>query len=130
MMQRFQLGLDIIYENFPKTPIEQKQHLECFLDELVKAIEMKIIGGPILSYGAETEDGAQEGWSAIATIDYSHVGVHQFMTSKQISIDIFSCKAYDPTVVVNLTQKYFGGQIIEMTLSKALKEHNETLVTT
>ena len=77
--------------------------IQDFIKELVKAINMKIIGGPIMAEGGAEAPGL----SVLAIIDYSHVSIHSFTNNGEILIDVFSCREYDRDKALEICKKYF-----------------------
>lgn len=49
-----------------------------------------------------------QGTSAIQFISTSNITVHTLDTLKRIYINIFSCKSFDPAIVVDFTVSYFN----------------------
>jgi S-adenosylmethionine decarboxylase len=84
--------------------INDPKILRDFLEELVKKVKMSILEGPIIAQGKPENPG----FSAVAIIDFSHVSIHTFANSKEVLIDVFSCKEYDKEKVLKLCKKYFA----------------------
>ncbi len=81
-----------------------------FIKELAKAINMKIIGGPIIAEGVPNNPG----WSAVAIVDFSHISVHTFTHSNEALIDVFSCREYNKDKALEVCQKFFATQKTEI----------------
>lgn len=82
------------------------QNIEKFADELVKRIEMKAFGRPDVNWFGE---GDKEGYTLSQLIETSNICCHFDPTNKSAYFDVFSCKPYEPSVVVNTFQEFFGG---------------------
>jgi len=65
---------------------------------------MRIIKGPIVAQGAE----ANPGLSILAIIDFSHISIHTFTKYREALVDVFSCREYDRTYVLNIIKDFFG----------------------
>lgn len=67
-----------------------------FIFELVhqipELVKMKILSGPNMVRDYDNEN---PGISCFAIIDYSHISIHSFTKTKEIFIDVFSCKKFD-----------------------------------
>jgi S-adenosylmethionine decarboxylase len=64
------------------------------LDELPTEMEMTKVLHPIVQrFGGEP--GAASGVSGVVIIAESHIAIHTFPAQRFISVDIFSCKAFD-----------------------------------
>ena len=110
-MKRYHYICDMTYDTFPSNRYVQRLKLKQFLQELVKTIHMSILSGPHFAYGSDKK-GAQLGWSATCIIDFSSITIHQFEQSKEIKLDVFSCKSFDYHKVKALALKSFGGKVI------------------
>ena len=110
-MKRYHLILDVEYRSFPEDIDAQRKLLNDFIHEIVKSIDMSILRGPDFAYGSESSKGAQEGWSATTIIDFSSITIHHFNQSKEIKLDVFSCKNFDRNAVITLTLKTFNARI-------------------
>ena len=62
-------------------------------------LKMKILSGPFL---VRDYDRGHEGITAFEIIDFSHISIHTFLKTREIFIDIFSCKPFD----IKKIQKY------------------------
>lgn len=52
-----------------------------------------------------------KGISAVQFIKTSNITIHTLDTKKEILLNIFSCKDYETTVVVDFTKSHFRGKI-------------------
>lgn len=83
--------------------IGNRDDLRAFVEQVAKAVDMKILEGPIVAQGVEQNPG----FSALAIIDFSHISVHTFTNNREALIDVFSCKEYDRERVLQVCQKFF-----------------------
>lgn len=80
------------------------QQIVCdFVEEVVEALDMSILKGPITANGIEENPGL----SVLAIIDFSHISIHTFKNNQEALIDIFSCKKYNRETVLQIAKKYF-----------------------
>ena len=78
-----------------------------FVVELCDLIEMKRFGEPtIVNFG---EDERVAGYSMAQLIETSLISAHFANQSNTTYLDVFSCKPYDPDVVADFAQTFFGG---------------------
>ena len=85
--------------------IRDAEAIRRYVDELCELIEMKKFGGTqVVDFG---EDERVSGYSMTQLIDTSLISGHFANLTNAAYIDIFSCKYYDPQVVLDFTQKYF-----------------------
>ncbi|MDA7817510.1 S-adenosylmethionine decarboxylase [Sulfurimonas sp.] len=87
--------------------ITDKSYVEQFAVELCDLIGMKRFGDPVVVHFGEDEH--VEGFSLTQLIETSLVSGHFANSSKNVYIDIFSCKVYDPFVAAKFTTEFFGG---------------------
>ena len=86
--------------------ITNKETIKEFLSELVSAIDMVAIGEPWIE---RTAIGLpdKEGFSVYQLIVTSNISAHIVNQSRQIYLDVFSCKVYDRNIVKEIVQKFF-----------------------
>jgi len=56
------------------------------------------------------------GISAIQFIKTSNVTIHTLTDMKRVYLNIFSCKDFEAETVIEVSKKYFGGDIISSTV--------------
>jgi S-adenosylmethionine decarboxylase len=99
--KRYHNIFDLTYCN---EKILDKKILRDFIEEVVEAVDMSILEGPIIAEGIASNPGI----SILAIIDFSHISMHTFANSNEALIDIFSCKEYDREKVLSLCKKHFA----------------------
>lgn len=100
-----------LYECNPKT-IRDSAAIKRYVDELCELIEMKQFGETqIVNFG---EDEKVAGFSMVQLIETSLISGHFANKSNSAYIDIFSCKYYEPLVVVEFTKKFFEAKEVKM----------------
>lgn len=75
-----------------------------FLRELVSEIDMKAYGAPLLEHFGT---GKAKGWSAVQLIETSCITLHTCDDSRNMHLDVFSCKEFDPEVVKAFMQRFW-----------------------
>jgi S-adenosylmethionine/arginine decarboxylase-like enzyme len=95
-----------IYDCDPAT-IRDAQKIKQFVRELCELIEMKRFGETLVVHFGEEERVA--GYSMVQLIETSLISAHFANLSNTVYLDVFSCKAYDPDVVADFAQRFFGG---------------------
>ena len=96
------------------------------LDTLPGRINMTKIMPPIVTryVGVTPEDWGISGFVMIAE---SHISVHTFPERGEVSIDVFSCKEFDPAHACRLLSEAFGLEEVETcVLRRGLEYANET----
>ncbi len=78
-----------------------------FVIELCDLIEMKRFGETQVVHFGEDEKVA--GYSMVQLIETSLISAHFANLTNVTYLDVFSCKPYDPEVVRQFAQAYFGG---------------------
>lgn len=87
-----------------------------FTKQLVQDIDMVAYGEPqIVSFGS----GNKAGYTLVQLIETSNICAHfvpdDLQGGNALYLDVFSCKTFDDTVVMNLVAKYFGAKKIRPT---------------
>jgi hypothetical protein len=83
--------------------------------ELCDLIEMKRFGETQVVHFGEEERVA--GYSMVQLIETSLISAHFANLSNTTYLDVFSCKSYDPEVVREFSQTYFGGNRSKLTVT-------------
>jgi S-adenosylmethionine/arginine decarboxylase-like enzyme len=87
--------------------ITDKQLVVQFVKELVDAIDMTAVGEPWIE---RTAIGVpdKEGFSLYQLIVTSNISAHFVDLSRQIYLDVFSCKEFKQETVKQVVEKYFS----------------------
>lgn len=93
-----------LYECDPKL-IKDPKYVKQFMTDLVKFIDMKAYGAPIVVDFGDTERVA--GISALQLIETSSITAHFANFTDTAHIDIFSCKVFAPHRAALFCKQYF-----------------------
>ncbi len=96
--------------------IRDAETIKRFVAELCDLIEMKRFGETqVVHFG---EDERVSGYSMVQLIETSLISAHFANQTNTTYLDVFSCKPYDPEVVLAFAQTYFGGSdsVLNVTL--------------
>ena len=95
-----------IYDCDPQV-IRDADKIRRFVVELCDLIEMKRFGETqVVHFG---EDKKVAGFSMVQLIETSLISAHFANLTNTVYLDVFSCKMYDPDVVVAFARDFFGG---------------------
>ncbi len=86
--------------------IRDADKIKRFVVELCDLIEMKRFGDTTVVHFGEDEKVA--GYSMVQLIETSLISGHFANSTNAAYIDIFSCKEYDPDVVMDFAMDFFG----------------------
>lgn len=87
--------------------IRDAESIRRFVRELCELIEMKRYGETqVVHFG---EDERVAGFSMVQLIETSLISAHFANLTNAVYLDVFSCKPYDPEVVMAFSQAFFGG---------------------
>jgi S-adenosylmethionine/arginine decarboxylase-like enzyme len=92
-----------------KESVTSATQIESFVKELVLKIDMKAYGEPIIEHFAADNPEAA-GYSLVQLIETSAITAHFVDANGDIYLDVFSCKRYDPELVIETLKKYFNPQ--------------------
>jgi len=90
--------------NIPQ--ITDEKNIRKFLQELVKRIDMKAYGQPVLAHFA-THDPSKGGWTACQMIETSLIDGHFVDETGEAYISVHSCKDFSNEIVKNTIQEFF-----------------------
>jgi S-adenosylmethionine/arginine decarboxylase-like enzyme len=88
--------------------IDSHDNLYNFVKDLVKEIDMVAYGEPqIIKFGS----GNKAGYTLVQLIETSNICAHfvpdDLNGGSGMYLDVFSCKPYDPQIVVDVAKKWF-----------------------
>lgn len=84
--------------------IRNAMHIHKFTKELVTKIDMVAYGEPqIVMFGS----GNKKGYTLVQLIETSNITAHFVEETNDMYLDVFSCKDFDPHVVVSIVNDYF-----------------------
>jgi S-adenosylmethionine/arginine decarboxylase-like enzyme len=78
--------------------------INAFIKALVKEIDMVAYGEPLI---ARFGQGIEIGISAVQLIETSAITLHTNDGCRDLYLDVFSCKEYDPDVVLDVVDAFF-----------------------
>jgi S-adenosylmethionine decarboxylase len=81
--------------------LNDKEFLINIISDLTKLIKMNILFGPKVIKGTEKNPGI----TAFCIIDFSHISIHTFTKTKELYLDIFSCKPFNKNKVIQYVKK-------------------------
>ena len=94
MVELFGFGPHLMVDGYDANPekLRDAELVRRVLDELPEEMGMtKVLPPFVYSYGPGGEDGV----TGVVIIAESHIAIHTFPKKRFLSIDIFSCKAFD-----------------------------------
>ena len=81
-----------------------------FCNEISRVLDMTPVGAPITDYA--------DGYGYCCFMHWKESGMHIYgwdnRSPKFFSIDIYTCKSFDPQHVINYTQEFFGDNLIKL----------------
>lgn len=87
--------------------VTDPEHIKKFSQDLVKRIDMIAYGEPqIVHFADHCPDKA--GWTLIQLIETSNICGHFLDDSGDLYLDVFSCKEFEDTTVIECLQEYFS----------------------
>lgn len=88
-------------------PISDETEAKVWLQDLVKAIDMKIAAGPISKY---VDMPGNEGITAAVSVETSHIAMHiwEKLDPKVLQFDLYTCGELDHLKVLDILNTTFG----------------------
>jgi S-adenosylmethionine/arginine decarboxylase-like enzyme len=101
--------LHLLVKGYMKNPPKTEEAVNEWLTQLVDTVGMKVVAGPTSVYVNEP---GNEGVTGTITLATSHAAIHVWDEQKpaMFQFDIYSCKDYDPNIVLEHIDKWFGLQ--------------------
>jgi len=95
----------LIVRAYVKNPPKSEEALAEWCKETIALVGMKVIGGPLVVRG-EMKD--NEGLTAVAVLDFSHLSVHTWdrVNPALIEFDLFSCKDFNMENVIEKINEF------------------------
>lgn len=95
----------IIVKAAVRVPPRSEQQIIDWLRRLVAAVDMKVVIGPFAQY---VDTVGNEGVTGVVCIETSHSSIHVWDQADVpfIQFDLYSCKAFDPNVVLNFIREF------------------------
>jgi len=84
--------------------IDDEKDIEAFFTELIQALDMKPLS-EFFCVRVDNEEG--RGISAFQMITTSHIAMHFDDDGHNGFMDVFSCKKFDPRIVLQMIEKHF-----------------------
>ncbi len=102
----------VIFDGFGVDPAHLGDETFIFnmLLEIPKLIEMKVMVGPNL---VRDYDPGHDGITGFAIVNFSHISIHTFVRTKEIYVDIFSCKRFDNAKVTEYLHTTLAPERVE-----------------
>lgn len=98
----------------PISLIKDPNWIKAFSRNLVKRIDMKAYGEPIIENFAH-ENPRTGGITLVQLIETSSITCHFIEASGDMYLDVFSCKEYDIQDVIKCVNEYFCPEVIKIT---------------
>jgi S-adenosylmethionine/arginine decarboxylase-like enzyme len=89
--------------------INDKDTIIKFTKQLVKDIDMVAFGEPQVEWFAD-HDPNKAGYTLVQLIETSAIVIHFVPQTWTLHCDVFSCKDFEGSVVIDLLKEYFGIQ--------------------
>mgnify|MGYP001189462167 FL=1 len=100
------MHLIIDMEECDKKLINDRKNIYNFSKKLVKTINMKPFGEPIIEHFA-TDNPKASGFSLVQLIETSNICAHFAENTNSVYLDIFSCKSFVPEKAIEVSKVFF-----------------------
>ncbi len=98
-------GPHLMLDCFECSNLEDFELVHRFLDELPGLIGMHKLAPPYVIKQSKPHD---QGVTGVVILEESHASIHTFAQTGLITIDVYSCKDYDPKTVIDFVKKLFA----------------------
>jgi S-adenosylmethionine/arginine decarboxylase-like enzyme len=86
--------------------IKDKRAIETFVKDLLKEVDMKPHGKPLIEYLLPGHK--NQGYSMVQLITTSNISAHFMDLDGTAYFDVFSCKKFDPKLAEKIIKKHFA----------------------
>ena len=94
--------------------IRDSSYITLFAKRLVKLLDMKAFGEPLLwHFGSDDK----QGFTLVQLIETSNITAHFAEDTNSAYIDVFSCKDFDHIKVAEFCQSFFNGTSVKCELT-------------
>jgi S-adenosylmethionine/arginine decarboxylase-like enzyme len=99
--------LHLLVKGYLSNPPKTEEAVNEWLSKLVDEVGMKVVAGPTSVYVNEP---GNEGVTGTITLATSHAAIHVWdaQSPAMFQFDIYSCKDYEPNIVLNHIDTSFG----------------------
>ena len=84
--------------------LTKPSQIAAFIQQLAHFSEMRTLFGPEIIEGSPINPG----FTGLAVIEYSHIAVHTFPSSKSMFIDLFSCKPFPVARILGYVKEHLA----------------------
>ena len=110
----FGMHLTLDLYDCEKKLLKKKKYIYKILYELPDIISMKKILNPIVKfYKGNLNTFDKGGISGFTMIAESHISIHTYPFQKYVSMDVFSCKSFDASVILRYMKKKLNYKRVE-----------------
>ena len=92
--------------------LNNPRQISVLIRRLARLSEMQLVFGPKVIEGSPVNPG----FTGLAVIDYSHIAVHTFPSSKAMFIDLFSCKPFPVARILNYIKESLALKDSQLTI--------------
>jgi S-adenosylmethionine/arginine decarboxylase-like enzyme len=98
--------LHLLVKGYISNPPKNAELLNIWLRQLVNEVNMKVVAGPTSTY---VDEPGNEGVTGTITLATSHAAIHVWDAESpaMFQFDIYSCKEYNPKVVLRHIDTWF-----------------------
>ena len=96
--------------------INDRKHIQSFINTLVEEMGMKKVGETIFEYFEDNDYNRERdivGYSVVQIISLSNITIHINEISKTVYLDVFTCGDFDDTKIGLIFSDYFQAQKIK-----------------
>lgn len=87
-----------------------QEHITTLLETLVDRVGMRVLAGPMVA--EERGLPHQHGWSGVVILYESHAAIHTYPNQQEAFIDLFSCKDFNPSLVLETLHSFLGSFVV------------------
>lgn len=94
----------VIIRSYVSNPPNSEEILKEWCRDVISRVGMRVLDGPHAVYSADVP--GNEGFTATAVLDFSHLALHAWDVNGLIELDLFSCKEFDPAILLEKLNEF------------------------
>ncbi len=114
--KRKPFGLHLMMDMYNCDPksLDDKDLVQKELDTLPGKMGMRKLIDPVVLFAQPNGIKDPGGWSGFVMIQESHISIHTFIKRRFVTIDVYSCKEFDPKPIIEHFKKLFKTKDVEL----------------
>jgi S-adenosylmethionine decarboxylase len=103
--------------------LNDSQRLYQMMEEIVRLLDMHVLAPPYVIRALDNGKKDPGGWTGFTIIAESHISFHSFVKRRFITLDVYSCKAFDTEKVREYLEEFLGTRDMDVYVQERGKRY-------